>query len=111
LQRTGGYTIVGTTAVQVGFDRRIDAAAVRDIAVRAAALWPPIALAGEPDVWLGFRPGADSPVIERVEGCNLWLAYGHFRNGILLAPVTASRIGDEITSSLETSSLSPSGSR
>jgi glycine/D-amino acid oxidase-like deaminating enzyme len=40
---------------------------------------------------------AGGPHIRRVEGANVWLAYGHFRNGILLAPLTAARIADQIT--------------
>src|SRR5271168_2975334 len=38
------------------------------------------------------------PFIGRVTGTNLWLAYGHYRNGILLAPLTAQRIASEIAS-------------
>ena len=50
--------------------------------------------------WIGFRPRSvegDGPRIGRVEGTNVWLAYGHYRNGILLTPVTAQRIADEIS--------------
>jgi glycine/D-amino acid oxidase-like deaminating enzyme len=32
----------------------------------------------------------------RVEGTNVWLAYGHYRNGILLTPVTARRIAESV---------------
>ena len=50
--------------------------------------------AGEPEAWIGFRPRADAhqPQIRRFEETDLWLAYGHFRNGILLAPATAERV-------------------
>jgi len=99
LQRPNGYTLAGTTVEQVGFNRRIDPEGIRDVAGRAAALWPPLAAAGEPEAWLGFRPGADAPVIQRLAESRLWLAYGHFRNGILLAPVTAARIAQEISAS------------
>ena len=97
----------------VGFDRRIDPKTVSGIIQRAEALLPLLAQAGTPEAWIGFRPRADAhrPHIERFQDSNLWLAYGHFRNGILLAPATAERIATQITSSPGTASLSPSGNR
>jgi glycine oxidase len=98
LQRSNGFTIAGTSSDQVDFNRSIDAKVVSDITTRACELLP--ALAGERPVavWAGFRPAADSagPVIQRAGDSRLWLAYGHYRNGILLAPVTAGRISREI---------------
>ena len=98
LQRSSGFTIAGTSSEDAGFDRSIDAEVVSDITARACELLP--ALAGERPVaaWAGFRPAADSagPVIQRAGDSPLWLAYGHYRNGILLAPVTAARISREI---------------
>jgi len=35
-----------------------------------------------------------------VEGVNVWLAYGHYRNGILLTPVTAQRIAEQISDAM-----------
>ncbi|MBZ5593570.1 MAG: glycine oxidase ThiO [Acidobacteriia bacterium] len=99
LQRSSGFTIAGTSTEHVGFDRSVDAQVVRDITARAGELLP--ALEGERVVaaWAGFRPAADSPgpVSQRAADSRLWLAYGHYRNGILLAPVTADRISREIT--------------
>jgi glycine oxidase len=98
LQRSSGFTIAGTSSEDVGFHRSIDAEVVNDITARVCELLP--ALAGERPVaaWAGFRPAADSagPVIQRAGDSPLWLAYGHYRNGILLAPVTAARISREI---------------
>lgn len=51
------------------------------------------------DKWAGLRPYAAGgrPVIGRVPGVNgLFIATGHFRNGILLAPITARLIADAI---------------
>jgi glycine/D-amino acid oxidase-like deaminating enzyme len=36
----------------------------------------------------------------RVDGTNVWTAYGHFRNGILLTPLTAERIAGEIAGAI-----------
>jgi glycine oxidase len=113
LQRRSGFTIAGTSMETVGFDRTIDPAIVSDITRRAEALLPILRQAGAPEAWIGFRPRADAhqPQIRRFTDSALWLAYGHFRNGILLAPATAERVTAEIMSNAETGSSSLSGSR
>lgn len=104
VQRQSGYTIAGTSVEHAGFDRTIDRATAADIARRAHGLAGGILPAEPEDVWVGFRPGSDSgPHIGRVEGTPVWLAYGHYRNGILLAPATAERVAAEIIASLEKS--------
>jgi glycine/D-amino acid oxidase-like deaminating enzyme len=58
-------------------------------------------------VWIGFRPATDAsaPHIGRVtlnnSASRLWLAYGHYRNGVLLAPATCDRICQEISAALK----------
>ena len=101
LQRASGFTVAGTTSEQVGFDRNLDPAATAGIHSRAARLLPRLASLTPSDAWLGFRPGieSDEPAIGRLEDSAVWLAYGHYRNGILLAPATAERISAGMTSS------------
>lgn len=101
LQRSNGFTIAGSSTEYAGFERTIDSAIASDIRQRAEDLLPELKSASEPEVWLGFRPGAEEPVIRRVPGSTLWLAYGHYRNGILLAPATAERVTNEIMSTAE----------
>jgi glycine oxidase len=98
LQRSNGFTIAGTSSEQVGFNRSIDAEVVGGITARVCELLPALAGQRPVAVWAGFRPAADSagPVIQRAGDSRLWLAYGHYRNGILLAPVTAERVSREI---------------
>ena len=98
LQRSNGFTIAGTSSENVGFNRSIDTEIVNDITARACELLPVLERQRPVAVWTGFRPAADSagPVIQRAGDCRLWLAYGHYRNGILLAPVTAKRVSREI---------------
>jgi glycine oxidase len=96
LQRASGFTIAGSTEEDAGFDRSIDPAICEDVHRRAAELWPPLAQAKPNRRWIGFRPFSETPHIGRMGSTNVWLAYGHFRNGILLAPLTAQRIADEI---------------
>ncbi len=99
LQRSNGFLIAGATEEDAGFDRSVSEAVCAEIQHHAAELFPPLASAAPCRRWIGFRPfSQDGPHIRRVEGTNVWLAYGHFRNGILLAPLTSRRIADEITS-------------
>jgi glycine oxidase len=101
LQRNSGFLIAGASEERVGFDRTVDPATVRAIAEQARRLLPDLT-AGEPDeAWIGFRPGTagGEPVIGRLGKSPVWAAYGHYRNGILMAPETARRIAAEITSS------------
>jgi glycine oxidase len=101
LQRSSGFTIAGTSAEQVGFDRHLDPEVVAAICARASRLLPGLFPAAPLTAWTGFRPGADNeePVTRRLEDTPVWLAYGHYRNGILLAPLTARIVADGITSS------------
>lgn len=98
MQRSSGFTIAGTSSEQVGFNRELDPRIVDDIRARAGELLPRLRSAAEPAAWLGFRPATEGfePVIGRVEDTCLWLAYGHYRNGILLAPGTAARVSGEM---------------
>lgn len=102
LQRATGFTIAGSTEERAGFDTHLDEGTCRDIHARAVALWPELAARAPSRCWIGFRPATEDllPQIGRFEGTNVWCAYGHYRNGILLAPVTARRIADGIMSSL-----------
>jgi glycine oxidase len=95
-QRSNGLIVAGSSTEDARFDRTINAAIAAEIRQRAEDLLPELKTVPEPEIWLGFRPGADEPVIRRVPGTTLWLAYGHFRNGILLAPATAERVTREI---------------
>jgi glycine oxidase len=88
--RGGGNIVVGATVERVGFDRRVDPLTVRRLHAQAAELWPPIASAPVVESWTGLRPGTSDglPVIGSAGRPRCWVATGHFRNGILLAPAT-----------------------
>jgi glycine oxidase len=88
--RGGGTIVVGATVERVGFDRRVDPLTIQRLQAQAAELWPPIASAPVVESWTGLRPGTSDglPVIGSAGGPRCWVATGHFRNGILLAPAT-----------------------
>jgi glycine oxidase len=90
--RPSGELLVGATVERVGFQRAVTAGGIADLLSAAIDLCP--ALTGLPiaRTWSGFRPWLpDSlPVLGPWPGVDgLWVATGHYRNGILLAPITA----------------------
>jgi glycine/D-amino acid oxidase-like deaminating enzyme len=89
LQRKSGLTIAGSNTERVGFDRNPSPDAVAQIDARARRLLP--MLPAPYQSWLGFRPATESlePRIGMITGTEIFAAYGHYRNGILLAPITA----------------------
>ncbi len=97
LQRSNGFLLAGATEEDAGFDRSINPSTCSQIHSDAATLFPPIEVLSPSKCWIGFRPYSEAgPHIGRVTNTNVWLAYGHFRNGILLAPLTAQRVASGI---------------
>jgi glycine/D-amino acid oxidase-like deaminating enzyme len=75
---------------------------VEHLAAAAAAMLPGL-LARQPDeAWCGLRPWSEAvePVVEQLPGREVWLAYGHYRNGILLAATTGRMITESVSASL-----------
>jgi glycine oxidase len=99
LQRTCGVLVAGTTKEHVGFDRSLDENAVADIVRRVEELLPVLSQRPPDERWLGFRPfvQGEAPVVNRVGESRVWGAFGHYRNGILLAPETAERVSAMLT--------------
>lgn len=99
VQRAGGLAIVGASSEDRGFDRKVDPNIIADLRHSASAILPAIGRAEIVERWLGFRPATRDgvPAIGRAGNSALLTAYGHYRNGILLAPATADRITAEIT--------------
>jgi glycine oxidase len=101
LQRANGLLIIGASVEDVGWDRAVRSEIVEELCACGAAVFPHLAETTPSEVWIGFRPGGTLEV-GSWHSPRLFLAYGHFRNGILLAPWTASKLSDEINASLET---------
>jgi glycine oxidase len=90
--RPSGELLIGATVERVGFERAVTPDGLGSLIASALALVP--GLGGRPITrsWSGFRPWASDgqPVLGPVPGIEgLFVATGHYRNGILLAPVTA----------------------
>ncbi len=93
-----GTILVGATSEDVGFDERATAEGVQGLLSSAAGLIPSLASATFVDVRVGLRPGtADGlPILGPGSDPRVVYAAGHFRNGVLLAPLTARLIGDYV---------------
>ena len=94
---TDGSVLVGATVEDVGFDERATVAGVRELIEMTCRLAPNAGRAWFQGVRVGLRPSTrdDLPVVgpsERLPG--LFYATGHFRNGVLLAPLTAQLAAD-----------------
>lgn len=92
-----GTLLVGATVEEAGFEEQATVAGVRSLLEAAPRVLPAAALARFGGVRIGLRPGTpdDRPIIgrsARVDG--LVYATGHYRNGALLAPITAELVAD-----------------
>jgi glycine oxidase len=95
---TDGTLLVGATEEDVGFDERATVEGVRGLMDAAEALVPGLGSATFVEVRVGLRPAsADGvPILGRGQDPRVLYAAGHHRNGILLAPLTAQLIADQI---------------
>ena len=94
--RRDGRLVVGATEEEAGFQTGLTADGVRGLLAGALELVPALASAPILELWAGLRPGTPdrNPLMGRdPEVPNLLYATGHFRNGILLAPLTAAALG------------------
>lgn len=98
--RADGRILVGATVEDVGFDKATTVAGIESLRQAAAEIAPVIADLEIAESWSGLRPfAADGlPVLGELTGYNgLIIATAHYRNGILLAPLTASILTDHLT--------------
>jgi glycine oxidase len=94
-----GSVLVGATVENVGFDERPTAGGVRGLLNAATSWFPALENAIFAGTRVGLRPGTDDelPVVGRSATMpRVFYATGHFRNGVLLAPFTASLAADLI---------------
>lgn len=98
VQRKTGFTVAGSCEEKCGFDRSVNPERIREIRVAAGSFYTPISGLEPTREWAGLRPGSEhrGPTITRLPGTNVWLAYGHYRNGILLTPATAYLVSSQI---------------
>ena len=102
-----GTVLVGATVEDVGFDERPTAEGVRGLLTGGIDLVPQLEGAHFEEVRIGFRPKTpdELPVIGRSENPRVFYALGHYRNGVLLAPLTAVLMADLVLENTEREEL------
>ncbi len=90
--------VIGATSEDVGFTPYNTPSGIQSLLERAIRLYPQLQHYPIHEFWWGFRPTTpdELPILGASPCQNLTLATGHYRNGILLAPITASLIADSI---------------
>jgi glycine oxidase len=108
--REDGQTYVGATVEEVGFRNNTTSSAQRRLRRAASELVPALAHAELVRSWSGLRPATPDalPVLGLLPGfSNAWVSTGHFRNGILLAPISGQLIAKSVLEGRPDSRLAP----
>jgi glycine oxidase len=102
--RDDGRILAGSTLEHVGFEKAVTPAGLQLILAAATELVPSLEEAAVIDTWSGLRPDTPDhlPILGPTDVRGLWIATGHYRNGILLAPITAQLICEWIVSGATT---------
>jgi glycine oxidase len=89
--RSGGRIVVGSTMEEAGFDKTPRAAPLTRLLSAAQRVCPALEQSAVAEFWAGLRPASSDglPLLGPTGLEGYWVALGHFRNGILLAPITA----------------------
>ena len=108
--RQDGRLLAGSTSENAGFARRVTAGGIASILRHALSISPVVKDLPIVDTWAGLRPRAADglPVLGpcgEIDG--LFYATGHYRNGILLAPLTAELISEAIVARVTSPLLAP----
>jgi len=98
IPRSDGRMLIGATAEEAGFDKRTVPETIEKLRQAAIELVPCLADARSLEAWAGLRPGTPDglPILGGTPTPGYFVATGHFRDGILLAPVTARVMGQVI---------------
>ena len=101
--RQDGRIIVGATVEDVGFAPHNTPAGIAQILNAAIALYPKLQTFPIEEQWWGFRPSTpdEQPILGAGPCNNLTLATGHYRNGVLLAPITAKLIAAQVQGNIQ----------
>lgn len=91
IPRSDGRLLIGATQEEAGFDKQTVPETIQRLRQWALNLVPRLAEARFLEAWAGLRPGTPDalPILGTTEIPGYFVATGHFRDGILLAPVTA----------------------
>jgi glycine oxidase len=109
--RSDGRVVVGATVEEQGFDTQVTAGAVHDLLRAALELLPDVAELELVETVAGLRPGSpdNAPMLGPAGPDGLVVATGHYRNGILLTPVTADTVTELLVTGQVPGLIAPFG--
>jgi glycine oxidase len=109
LDRADGRVVLGATMEERGFDTTVTADGVYRLLEAAWEVLPDVSELELVGARAGLRPGTpdNSPLIGRGEADNVIWATGHFRNGVLLTPITAEAVADLLTGAEPSTAVAP----
>jgi glycine oxidase len=89
--RSDGRIVIGSTLEDSGFNKQVEVRTIEKLFRAAVELVPALGAARQHEAWAGLRPGTpdELPLLGQTSIQGYFLASGHYRDGILLAPVTA----------------------
>ena len=107
--RSDGRILVGATVEEAGYDKRTDADTIQRMHKAAIRLVPALSQARILEAWAGLRPGSPDnlPILGATLTPGYFVATGHFRDGILLTPITAQVMARVVTEANPEYDLSP----
>ncbi len=107
--RADGRILLGATVEYVGYDKTATVDGAKQMIDAGVAIAPQLANAAFVQTWAGLRPYVKKgPILGYLPGYdNVALATGHFKNGILLAPITGQLIAELLTTGEPSLSLQP----
>jgi glycine oxidase len=91
IPRSDGRILLGATVEEAGFDKRVDPDVIQKLHQAGIAAAPALASMRIHDAWAGLRPGSPDnlPIMGETSLPGYFAATGHYRDGIMLAPITA----------------------
>ena len=109
IARSDRRLLIGATVEEAGFDKQVVPETLQKLRQAAIELVPRLADARILEAWAGLRPGTPDalPILGATATPGYFVATGHFRDGILLAPVTAQVMAAVITGKQPSLDLSP----
>jgi len=89
--RSDGRIIIGSTLEEAGFDKNVNPEVIQQLHRAAASIVPAVKEMRIHEVWAGLRPGTPDgrPLLGNMHWPGYYVAAGHYRDGIMLAPATA----------------------
>jgi glycine oxidase len=109
IPRSDGRLVIGATSEEAGFDKQVVPETIENQRKAAVSVMPALADAPVMETWAGLRPGTPDklPILGVTSIAGYFVATGHYRDGILLAPATARVMGQVIAGERPEFDLAP----